>query len=246
MTRPTETPTTATPTAPTTSPPHAATTADDRPDTRDMVVVHTGFRRELRLMPELVHAVADGDLERTEVVGAHLELWLTLLHGHHTREDDYLWPLLHERAPADLEPVVDLMEAQHAVVEELVDRISPLAASWRGTGAAQDRDTLARLLRRLYDALVEHMDDEESHLLPIAERVLTGPEWRELGKGGAEEIPRDVRLAVFGMFLADADPDAAAMMVSHLPLPARVLIRLGLPRWAYRRYARRVHLTDVA
>jgi hypothetical protein len=90
------------------------------------------------------------------------------------------------------------------------------------------------------------MDDEEAHLLPIAERVLTGPEWRELGKGGAEEIPRDVRLAVFGMFLADADPDAAAMMVSHLPLPARVLIRLRLPRRAYRRYARRVHLTDVA
>jgi hemerythrin-like domain-containing protein len=253
VTKPTETPitttpTTATSTAPTTSqtPLHAATTPVDRPDTRDMVVVHTGFRRELRLMPGLVHSVADGDRERAEVVGAHLELWLTLLHGHHTREDDYLWPLLHERAPADLEPVVDLMEAQHAVVEELVDRITPLAASWRGAGAAQDRDTLAQLLRRLHDALVEHMDDEEAHLLPIAERVLTGPEWRELGKGGADEIPTDVRLAVFGMFLADADPDAAAMMVSHLPLPARVLIRLGLPRRAYRRYARRVHLTDVA
>jgi len=51
--------------------------------------------------------------------------------------------------------------------------------------------------------------------------VLTGPEWRELGKGRADEIQRNVRLAVFGMFLADADPDAAAMMVSHLPWSAR-------------------------
>ena len=94
-------------------------------------------------MPGLVHAVADGDRERAEVVGAHLRLWSMLLHGHHT------------------------------------------------------------------------------HLLSIAERVLTGPEWRELGKGRADEIQRNVRLAVFGMFLADADPDAAAMMVSHLPWSAR-------------------------
>ena len=131
MTRPTETPTTATPTAPTTSPPPAATTADDRPDTRDMVVVHTGFRRELRLMPELVHAVADGDFERTEVVGAHLELWLTLLHGHHTREDDYLWPLLHERAPADLEPVV----ARIPLAEAQERRREVLEAKWpEGSG----------------------------------------------------------------------------------------------------------------
>jgi len=39
-------------------------------------------------MPGLVHAVADGDRERAEVVGAHLRLWSMLLHGHHTREHD--------------------------------------------------------------------------------------------------------------------------------------------------------------
>lgn len=73
MTRPIETPATRTP-APIAA--RVTTTPDDRPDTRDMVFVHTGFRRELRLMPGLVHAVADGDRERAEVVSAHLELWL--------------------------------------------------------------------------------------------------------------------------------------------------------------------------
>ncbi|HSK26111.1 MAG TPA: hemerythrin domain-containing protein [Jiangellales bacterium] len=223
----------------------AGSTAD-RPDTRDMVVVHSGFRRELRLMPGLVDGVAAGDTRRSEIVGAHLELWMRLLHDHHTREDDYLWPLLHDRAPAELEPVVDLMESQHHVVEGLLDVIGPLAADWRTSAGAAERDALVPLLQRLHDALVEHMDAEESRLLPIAEQVLTGPEWRELGKGGDADIPKDVRLAVFGMFMADADPDGLAMMVGHLPLPVRVVIRLGLPRRAYRTYARRVHLTEVA
>lgn len=235
-----------TPSTPATPPLAAAVSPEDRPDTRDMVVVHTGFRRELRLMPGLVHAVADGDRERAEVVGEHLELWLSLLHHHHTREDDYLWPLLHDRAPTELQPVVDLMAAQHAVVEGLIDQIDPLVASWRATGAARERDTLVPLLQRLHDGLVEHMDDEESQLLPIAARVLTGPEWRQLGKGGSDDIPKKLHMAIFGMLLADGDPDAVAMMISHLPLPVRVLIRLGLPRRSYRRYARRVHLTDVA
>lgn len=41
-------------------------------NTHDMVVVHRAFRRESRLLSELIAAVPDGDTERAEILGRHL------------------------------------------------------------------------------------------------------------------------------------------------------------------------------
>ena len=46
----------------------------DAVDTRDMVVVHTAFRREFGLAPALVRGVATGDRRRAGVVAQHLDM----------------------------------------------------------------------------------------------------------------------------------------------------------------------------
>ena len=43
-------------------------TAVQRPDTHDMIVVHRVFRRESDLMPTLIQAVPDGDTARADVL----------------------------------------------------------------------------------------------------------------------------------------------------------------------------------
>jgi hypothetical protein len=43
-------------------------TAIQRPDTHDMIVVHRVFRRESDLMPTLIQAVRDGDTARAGVL----------------------------------------------------------------------------------------------------------------------------------------------------------------------------------
>ena len=55
----------------------------DAIDTRDMVVVHTAFRREFGLAPALVRGVAPGDQRRADVVADHLEMLTAMLHHHH-------------------------------------------------------------------------------------------------------------------------------------------------------------------
>lgn len=82
-------------------------------DTREMNAVHSAFRREFRLAGGLIRQVGPGDTARAAVVGAHLALIERLLHHHHTSEDTLLWPLLLERVPVELAPIVRLMEAQH-------------------------------------------------------------------------------------------------------------------------------------
>jgi hypothetical protein len=70
------------------------TTAIQRPDTHDMIVVHRVFRRESDLMPTLIRAVPDGDTARAGVLAQAFSDYQLGLHLHHTGEDELVWPLL--------------------------------------------------------------------------------------------------------------------------------------------------------
>ena len=56
-------------------------------DIRDMYMAHGMFRREFGLVPGLIRAVPEGDLERSRVVGRHIDLLSRILHAHHEGED---------------------------------------------------------------------------------------------------------------------------------------------------------------
>src|ERR1700710_3082433 len=112
-------------------------------DTREMLVVHSLFRRELRLAGGLIRRVPPGDAGRAAVVSAHLELVEQVLHHHHTSEDELLWPLLLQRVPDDLAPVVELMEAQHEQVDALLQRIAVLRPRWAQDPSPERAEELA-------------------------------------------------------------------------------------------------------
>ncbi len=82
----------------------AVQTGPAQTDTSEMLVVHSVFRRGLRLAGGLVRRVEPGDTRRAGVVAAHLDLVEALLHHHPTAEDELLWPQLLERVPGELAP----------------------------------------------------------------------------------------------------------------------------------------------
>lgn len=213
-------------------------------DTRVMGVIHTIYRREFRLAGAAVRAVAPGDVTRAGVVADHLALVHDNLHHHHSAEDDLLWPLLLERVPGELAPLVHLMEQQHAVVESLLGEIGELLPRWRRTATAADRDALADLHDRLYVHLVEHMDAEEERLLPIASRNVTQEEWEAMGARARSGTPRSQSLLVLGMITYDGDPEVVALMLASAPPPVRWLLP-RLARRTYARHARAVHGTST-
>jgi iron-sulfur cluster repair protein YtfE (RIC family) len=211
-------------------------------DTRIMPVIHTLFRRELRLAGGLLRSVTAGDTARAAVVADHLDLVGTVLHHHHTAEDDLLWPLLLERVPDDLAPIVHLMESQHGRVEQLLGDITPLLEHWRRTAAAAERDAMAQLYDELYVALAEHLDAEEQRLLPIAARSMTQQEWERMGEVARAGTPKDQQFVVLGMIAYDGGPEGVALLMHGAPPPVRWLVpRLGTR--AYRRHAMRVYGT---
>jgi hemerythrin-like domain-containing protein len=209
-------------------------------DTREMIVIHSAFRREFGLAPALVRGVAPGDVQRAQVVADHLGLMRDFLHHHHTGEDRLLWPKLLERVPAELAPTVELMERQHEGVHEVIEQMAAPLDRWRASAAETDRDELAGALDRLHALLVEHLAAEEQHILPLASRSLTAKEWGELGEDGMASQPKNKLPMIFGMIMKDGDPEVIRGMLANAPLVPRLMLPFVGPR-AYARYARRVH-----
>ncbi|WP_371779260.1 hemerythrin domain-containing protein [Streptosporangium subroseum] len=213
-------------------------------DVRMMRVAHSNFRRELGLSPTAVRAVADGDRRRTSIVADHAALFLSLLHHHHGIEDDLLWEALLERVPAELAPLVHVMQSQHEHVAALMDQAQAGIGAWRRTASASDGEALAAILSDLCTALFEHLRAEETHLLPIMARNITVEEWEEFTARGMSSIPKRQLLLGFGMMLYEGDPEVIGIEVRKLPAPLRRLLP-PLGRRAFRRYARRIHGTPT-
>jgi len=203
----------------------AAPTVHQRPDTREMVVVHDLFRREFGNLPGLVRGVAAGDVERAGVVVEFLRELAAGLHHHHTGEDELMWPLLLERCTAD-GALILRMEEQHERIAALHDRAVEQAAAFEASAATEAGERLAHTLTTLTEALDEHMREEEDHILPLVERHLSIAEWEALGERGREGLSKDRLLIQLGFILLGTSPADRAAFLAQLPLPARIAWRL--------------------
>jgi Hemerythrin HHE cation binding domain len=210
----------------------------------DMAPVHVMFRREFRSLPGLVRAVAAGDLARATVVADHAAFVDLVLTIHHTGEDKHVWPLLHERVPAEIEDLVDVMEEQHAGVHEEHLRLGGALAAWRDGASAADREAVAESLERLVARLAEHLALEEERVVPLIGKYLTAAEWARLAEDGAVGLSPDELLASVGMIFYEADQAVIDMIIGHMPAE----IRPAFPKAAndaYAAYAERVYGTPA-
>lgn len=189
------------------------------PFTREMVVVHRMFRREFSLAPTLVLGVAPGDAAQAQRVVAGVTSTLGVLHLHHTGEDLFLWPLLRERAPAQA-ALLDEMEAQHAQIDPLIERVEGLGATWAAEPTTETARPYADVLTAFHRSVVAHLDQEESDILPLAQVTVTEEEWGQLAEYTVGNTPPEQLLHLLGAILEDANPDERALMMSAVPPPA--------------------------
>ncbi|MCW2665989.1 MAG: hemerythrin cation binding domain protein [Frankiales bacterium] len=202
-----------------------ATGTATRPDTTDMVIVHRVFRREFRLLPQLVRAVVPGDRERARTVTAHGIEMIETLHHHHSGEDALIWPRLRERA--DLHAgLIERMQEQHHAVAALIDRASALLPTWSAAAGIGVRDEVAEVLEQLSVELDAHLDEEEREVLPLIEQHLTLAEWAQVGERGMASIPKSRLLVFLGHLLEETSAAERARFLVHVPLPGRVAFRL--------------------
>jgi hemerythrin-like domain-containing protein len=204
-------------------------------DTSEMFVVHRVFRRESALLPRLVRSVRPGDTARARLVAGHFRDYALGLHEHHTAEDELLWPLLLARVDLEAELVLRMEEQHHRVADGLTV-VEKLLPAWEEAPSAVTGVPIADALADHAAALLEHLHDEETHILPLVEVHISPAEWERLGERFAAEVPKDKLLFFLGALLEEASPAERTVMLSKVPAPGRLAWRLV----GARRYARRV------
>jgi deazaflavin-dependent oxidoreductase (nitroreductase family) len=197
----------------------------------DMAVIHRIFRRGVPMVADLVRRTPDGGTARSEPIAAHIEFLLNSLHYHHSTEDELVWPLLLERAAPQAE-MINRMERQHELVAERSERVRAMLTDWRRNPV--DGEDLATALDEFTDALVEHLDDEEAHVVPLIRTHITAEEWERFGQATFEKFTNDEKLIATGVLEDVATPEEAEWFMAGLPLPIRLMWRLA----GRRKYAR--------
>lgn len=187
--------------------------------TEDMVIIHRILRRGFQELADLVRHTPAGDTRSAALVAGHADFHLNGLHHHHTAEDEHIWPRLLERAAPDAE-LVARMEAQHEAVAALTAQVRALLLPWRADPAANEE--LAAAIEGLGVALGEHLDEEESRILPIVRAHITPAEWRQVGERAFAGFTDDEKLIATGRLEETATPAERAMMMGDLPLPIRL------------------------
>ena len=208
-------------------------TVETLADARDMFAVHTMFRREFGLAPDLVRAVAAGDAQRATVVADHVSLLSMMLDIHHSGEDKHIWPLLRERGATETAQIVDVMQEQHERIHDQYLRLSEALTAWREDSSAESRDALARAVEGLAAQLEAHLALEEDRVVPLIERYLTTAEYGLLAGEGAQNTPPELLAACLGMVMYEAEPAVIEMIITELPAE----IRPAFPQAANEAYA---------
>ena len=111
---------------------------------------------------------------------------------HHPKEDRYLFTAVkHRTHEADV--VIAELEREHAQGENLLNDLT-VALSVYEAGVPNGLERFATSVEKFADFYWRHMQKEEDRVLPVAERVLSEEDWRD----------------IYAAFSANRDPNYAA------------------------------------
>lgn len=97
---------------------------------------------------------------------------------HHRKESELLFPKLRARTPLYRE-VFDQLDHDHARGERNIRDLEHSLLAFEMLGEPR-RQAFEEAAQRYVDFYLQHMALEEKQILPLAERVLTETDWREL------------------------------------------------------------------
>jgi len=210
-----------------------------RPDVRDMVLIHNGFRGFYSELPTLFRGATPGDRGRADFLVDHLFVGIDVLHEHHTAEDLRLWPVLHKEAAVDKD-LLQRMESQHQAIAPLLERARTQANLYRSSAQQADAETLAATLEEVNALLFEHLQEEESRILPLCEQFMTVDEWKRLPGEGGPDVPMKHMMIFMGAIEENNTPEDMTFLLHDMPVVLRKVLAPFVLRPQYRRYSKKL------
>jgi hemerythrin-like domain-containing protein len=209
-------------------------------DLTGMYVMHHGFRRDLRRFASAVRHTPADDVTTWRALRARWARFGHLLHEHHRKEDEAIWPLLVARCTAAGDAVALAvladMEVEHGEIDPLLDSIDAGLSALAAGGPGADAATVADLLDRARVVLGDHLAHEERDAIPIIQAHVDESVWAHLERTRLAERPTQPGELMFLLaWVADGlDDDVLGPFLAAGGPVVRLLLRLGRPRYLRR------------
>ena len=155
----------------------AVYTAYGRATARHLVQVHDHLRAELTQIRDLIGQVRDSETgvaqarsainqmtlrSNSWTLGAYCASYCRIVTGHHSLEDQAVFPHLRAREP-DLGPVIDRLASEHEIIHKVLEDVdAELVELVRNPG---DFSRLQQAADVLTDVLLSHLAYEEAQLV---------------------------------------------------------------------------------
>lgn len=205
-------------------------------DMRMMYLLHHGFRRDLACFASAAQHVPTEDGATWAALLRRWDLFAALLHDHHEKEDAVLWPYLRDRAAqADDFPALKLleeMEAEHSIIDPLLQSARQALAEQVAHPDEARRVELVAVLQQTATELGDHLSHEECEAIAILQKYVGREEWADLERrkfrGGLK--PSEL-LNLLPWVVEDVPDGVVAPLLAEAPVPFRLMLRLGRPRF---------------
>ncbi len=157
--------------------PGQAAAPDGPLDMTMMYLMHHAFRRDLAAFAAAVPRTPVADGHAWAALADRWGLFSSTLHNHHHGEDEHVWPALMQRAGGKDIAMLEAMEAEHAVIDPVLDACRD-GFTVMATHPAEDvRSALAVRLVSAREHLARHLAHEEIDAIAFLQRVLSAKEW---------------------------------------------------------------------
>lgn len=159
------------------------------PDLTGIRLIHRAMRGDLHRLITLTEAIAAGreavSPARAAAIADFVGNIRRVIHEHHTREDNIVWPILERSAGAAVD-LADLSD-DHSVLDPLLADMD--AAAHEYAAGRADVAPLGAAIRKLSELLDEHIEEEERRIFPVIQKYVSVPDWenaeKEIRKGGS-------------------------------------------------------------
>lgn len=199
-------------------------------DTQMNTNMHKAFLREIDRIKQGVTSIDWSDQAARQGVAGRYQFFSQVLHEHHSTEDTYLWPKVKTSASPDEIAVLDAMEAEHAA---LVDVLNRLDKEFAALDASTNSAALATDLDQLREVLAAHCAHEEAEGIQIVQKYLTEEDFKAF-KSAVRSAPGSDY--VLPWVCDGADQPIVDSTWGMLPPPVRMMVKPMMTR-KYRKFS---------
>jgi hemerythrin-like domain-containing protein len=193
-------------------------------DIRLIQAVHNTFRTGLTRLIDATAKLEPSALQSS--IGPYWTFYSAILDYHHHNEDEEDFPLLAGYCP-DIQPLVDILGADHRQMLEVMAKINSAVESFQKTPDVAGRDAINAAAVELRDLFFPHLDREDAEILPMYAKWIPHNQWAKLETKALKGIPKPQMPYAVGALDETIKSTPESERPEGPPLPVKIFLSLS-------------------